>query len=150
MKRLFLTGIKRVLNEEAQKRLDEFDDEDYDDEPVDEYGRNAQWYDEAQIPIPESLKDKRKDYLQFDIENDYDAYLIDITVNEAKFVMAVDHEDEGSTVYMSNGTVIEVVEDTLEINGQIWWNNRNLWQKFSDWCEGIYSIIKKKFKFNTK
>ena len=144
MKRLFLTAIKRVLNEDAQKRLDAFDDEDYDEEPRDEHGRTAEFYTDLNLPIPESLKNKQSDFIKFDLEKDYDTYEIDVTVNMDDFVMVVDNEEFGSVLYLSNGSSIEIIEDSADINAQIWWNTRSRWQRFRDWAEGVYNIIKKK------
>lgn len=150
MQRLFLTAIKRVLNEDAQKRLDAFDDEDYDEEPRDEHGRTAEFYTDLNLPIPESLKNKQSDFIKFDLEKDYDTYEIDVIVNMNDFVMVVDDEEFGSTVYLSNGNNIQILEDSADINAQIWWNTRSRWQRFKDWVEGIYNIIKKKISTTNK
>lgn len=141
MKRLFLTGIKRVLNEEAQKRLDAFEDEDDYAEPTDENGRNAEWYQDLGLPVPDSLKRSAQEYLQFDLEKDYDEYEVDITISMKNFVMAVDHEEYGSTVYLSNGNNVEVIEDNSDINAQIWWNSRSKWEIFKENVQNKYKKV---------
>lgn len=137
-----------MLNEEAQKRLEAFEDEEGYSEPKDENGRNSEWYEDLGLPVPDSLKKLPQDYIQFDLEKDYDSYDVDITINMKEFVMAIDHEEFGSTVYLSDGSNVEVVEDNDDINAQILWNTRSRWEIFKEWIEKKYKKVINKLSTN--
>lgn len=129
MKILHLTTIRRVLNEAAQKRLDEFDDYDEDEEPVDEHGRNAQWYEDVGMRVPQDLIDKKKEFLEFDLDEDYDEYKVSVNINLDDFSMMIDNFDYGSVVYLKSGTNLEVIEETDDIYNQIKSLNKTIWEK---------------------
>lgn len=136
MKRLYLTATKRVLNESAQKRLDEFN---YD-EPTDSEGRSADWYADMNLPIPKDLK--QSEHIEFDPDTDYDEYEVDVIINLEDFTMAVDEEEYGSTIYLKSGHNIFVIQDTEDINAQIWYYNRGIIQKIKELVNKLKLTIK--------
>lgn len=142
MKTLHLTGIKRVLNEAAQKRLDEYHDKNDYSEPKDENGMTLEKYYDLGLSPPKDLVDKSEDYLEFDLDSDYDAFEVPILINMRDFTMCIEDEEEGSIVYLKNKNNIYVLEDTDEIYSQIWWNDRTWWEK----AKQKYNEIKNKFK----
>lgn len=145
MKLLYLTMYRRVLNEEAQKRLDDYEDEDYI-EVRDEHGRTSEWYEEAGIPIPPDLLRREKEMnkgLEFE-DADYDDVYAECAIRPEEITMFTGTADGDSVVYLKNGTYVNVEEDTDEIGAQLWWLNRNWWEKLKEQV----TIIKNKFKTN--
>lgn len=148
MKRLFLRSLKRELNEAAQKKLDEYRNQS-DEEPTDEEGRTLSWFEDMNIRPPKSLLDKQKQFdegLELDLEEDYDWFEVDITINQDQFEMVEDDIEEGSIVHLKSGKYLEVIEDSGDINAQIWYNNRSTWEKIKEW----YYIQKNKFNNKKK
>lgn len=138
MKLLYLTGFKRVLNEAAQKRLDDFEDSDEYEQPKDEYGRTAEFYLDQNISIPPELKEnKSSDLLKFDLEKDYDEYEIEVVVNLDQFVMCVDDEEEGCTIYLNSGHNVFVLEQAIDVTTQIWGHSRSNWEKFKEYISKL-------------
>jgi hypothetical protein len=116
MKVIKLTGIRKELNEAAQKRLNEFE-EGYNEfeEPKCSNGKTAEYYENLGIPIPEDLKKKMKDYIDFDEEEDYDYYNVDVFVNSDDFSMAIDDIEGSCIVFTKSGSYVAVEESAKEV-----------------------------------
>lgn len=130
MKLLYLTVLQRVLTEEAEKRLDEYEELEHE-ELTDSYGRTAEYYSDLGIPKPAELKDKEKELEITD--DDYDVIATDCVVKLDNFSMALDsvaEEDYNCTVFLLDGTFVKVAETAEEIDFQIKYLTRTKWEKF--------------------
>lgn len=142
MKRLHLTVLRKELTEAAEKRLEELDI--YDENPKDSNGKTREYYENLGLPVSKEITDKEK-LLNGGIEltdDDYDFYETECTVNLDNFAMVIDDIEEGSSLFLSDGTFVNILEDSAEVNAQIWWLTRSKWEKFKEFI----SSIKRKFK----
>jgi len=149
LKKLYLTSVKRILNDAAQKRLDEFEAQDDYNSPKDDYGRDYGWYMEAGIPVPKELEDQSKDYIDFKDE-DYDEFEADAIIRQSDFLMAIDDIEYGSTVYLLNGITVSVFEDAETINMQIWYNDLKWYERLKLKIEELINKLKWNKKSKTK
>jgi len=149
MKFLYLTALRRELNEAAQKRLDEFEDgEDNYEAPKDHNGNSLEFYIENNLKAPDYLKEasKNSEYIQFDLDEDYDVYQVDVIVKLDQFSMAIDDAEGGCVVYLENATNVQVLETAEEVEFQVRYHSRNNWEIFKDYIEVKYNRIKNKLK----
>lgn len=131
MKFIHLTGLRKELNEEAQRRLDEWEGDNYE-EPVDSDGKNREFYESMGIPVPKEILDKEKN-LEKDItftEEDYDSHAVEVLINLDSFSMCIDTIDDEGIVFLKDGTYCNVLETKQEIYDQIKWETRSFWNKF--------------------
>lgn len=118
---LYLTEVSTVLNEAG---LEKFNNSLEANSSVgalkrDDYGRTAQSYEDMNLPVPKELQGDTEelsdDFVRVnpeDIEYDFN----DCVINLSDFMVAIDHEDIGSTVFTRNDFQIHVEETSEEIN----------------------------------
>ena len=140
--RLHLTGIGEELTEAAEKKLEQ----ETDETPTCDAGRNREWYDDMAIPIPQELKDKEKIFNQgVKLEDeDFEEYETEVLVYEDQIKLMV--ESEGlTTIFLKDGLTIVVLESVEAIDGYIDYLNMN-------WFERNYLLFLNFFrqKFNIK
>ena len=116
-----LTRISRVLTEEAQKRLEEFEKKflkDQKSEPTDSNGKTAKWYEDMNMPVPEELKKiGPESQITFE-EKDYTKEESELLCN-IKEVKYFDRGEEGTLVLFDNKAVLIVKENIEEIYTKI-------------------------------
>lgn len=128
--KLSLTGCGSVLTEAAEKKLET--QEDYQI-PTCDNGKNADWYDDMNIPLPDSLVKKIKQQ-ETGVElkdEDFEEVYSDVSLYESDILLMIEDEDL-TTIFLRNSdirlTVLETVEDIddyisyLSLNSfQRWW-----------------------------
>lgn len=153
MKFLYLSALRRELNEAAQKRLDAFEDgEDNYEAPKDHNGNSLEFYIENNLKAPDYLKEasKNSEYIQFDLDEDYDVYQVDVIVKLDQFSMAIDDAEGGCVVYLQNATNVQVLETAEEVEFQARYHSRSNWQVIIDYIKTEYKRIRNKFNKNRK
>ena len=94
-----ITVVSQELNEQGQKKLDDFEYGEPEEEK-DDYGRTAAWYKEAELPVPKHFQNKTlSDFIDLDVFEDYDYYFSAGYFKKEQFKAVVDHVDFGSIVY---------------------------------------------------
>lgn len=81
------------------------------DSNKDQYGYSKEQYEDLNIPIPKdsTIKD---DELQ---EEDLETITSKAFFNVDDFLMVVEHEDTGSTIYLKSGHTLDVLESPKKI-----------------------------------
>jgi len=110
--------LTEVLNESGRKKIETIQSENYE-EPTDEYGRTAFWYEENSLRVPPELKEITKKGENISMEDeDYD-YIYNIGYFKSEdFQAVVDNEDVGSTIY-TESVVLRVLETARQIKNLI-------------------------------
>lgn len=143
MKFIYLTGLRKELNEVAQKRLDDWEGESYE-EAVDSDGRSREYFENLGIKVPKEITDKEKN-LDDDItftDEDYDEFEVDVVINIEDFSMSIDTTEDTATIYLKNGMFVNTLENSSEINGQIWWITRTPWEKIQNYWKELINKFK--------
>lgn len=86
----------------------------------DEYGRTAEWYEEAGMPVPDDLLEQQDEQEEI-TEEDWDRFTADCYIDPTQIVLMVDNHDEGSTIYFKDKfdiTVEETVEEIIKLIAQ--------------------------------
>lgn len=128
--RLSLTGIGEVLTEAAEKRLEK--GESYQT-PTCSNGRTAEFYDDIGIPIPPDLEAKLKQKDKgIELEDtDFEAVTSDVILYEDQIKVMVT-DDEFTTIFLSDGLTITVLETAEEIDYYLDFLHRNWFEKSKD------------------
>lgn len=139
--RLCLTGVGERLTDEAEKKLD--DSEDNISEPVCDAGRTVEDYISMGFPqdkIPKELIQRQKDF-ELGIElgdEDYVEVLSEVIVYEDEITnITQDVETETSLIFLRNLITVRVLETPFEIDSMIdylrmSWFDRNISVPFSN------------------
>lgn len=152
-KYLLLTAMQKDLTEEAQKKIDDF--EDNEEEPKDSYGRTAEHYEDLGIPIPKELIDKGKTSSKLELnDEDYEYSASDalIDLNQFKFCVDIDEDpEEGAIIYLKENMSMSVLESSAEIYSQIRYLNRGIFARIEEWIRiQIYKFKRKNGTNSTK
>jgi len=147
MKQLFLTVEQRVLNDAAQKKLDDFEASDDYEEPRDSSGRSREDYESLAMRPSKELEELEKkvvNTLRFDAEKDYDYFETPCMIRLSDYSACIDDVEGGSTIYLHNNLKIEVLEDSDDVAAQIWYHSRGWWEVMLEKAEQkIKSIFNK-------
>lgn len=118
-----ITRLSRELNEEASKRYEKFEDEvsmRFEKEPTDDEGRTKQWYEDLNLPVPQDLlnKSNNEDYIEFDLEKDYNIVKRSSLINYNHITDVDNTEDEesflgSSVISLTDGSKV-LAEETIE------------------------------------
>jgi len=133
------------MTEEAEKKLEAYEQESWE-EPVDNNGKNKDYYDSLGLPAPKELIEREKN-IDKGIEitdEDYHWFETECSIRLSKYVMCIDDAEEGSIIYLSNGTHVSVLEDSDDVNAQIWWLTRSRWEKIKEYFRTIVNKFKNK------
>ena len=125
--KLHLTGVSSVITEAAEKRIET--EEDYQI-PTCDNGKNADWYDDMNIPLPDSLVKKIKQQ-EKGVElkdEDFEEQYSHISLYEDEIVFKVT-DSEGTTIFVKGGYTLEVLETVDEIDSYIDYQNLNCIEK---------------------
>ncbi|MAX51547.1 MAG: hypothetical protein CMH22_06165 [Methylophaga sp.] len=119
-----LTEIRSDLTDEATQRLENAYKEaerlrelDIKDEPRDEQGRTAQWYEDMGIDPSNYLETKENIPESVEVkfgEEDYYSYNVDILINSTEYFTMTQEEDFTEIEFL-NGKIIMVEESIEEI-----------------------------------
>ena len=126
--KLHLTGVASVITEAAEKRLEK--EEDYQI-PTCDNGKNADWYDDMSIPLPESLVKKIKQQ-ERGVElkdEDFEEQYSDISIYEDEIVFKMT-DSKGTTIFVRGGYTLEVLETVDEIDDYIHYLSLNSFQRW--------------------
>lgn len=126
-----LTRLKRVLTEEAEQKLQEFEEEvslrDIKP-PVDDEGRTAQWYEDMNMKVPEDLllRTNNEDYLELDLEDDYNIIETVYYVNKNDIIEIEDVSKDdaylGDTfLTLDNNITVNIKENINQVILSIFW-----------------------------
>lgn len=118
---ILLTKVRLQLTEEAQLRLDAFEDSLDEDGKIasvhtDHYGRSKEWYEEAGIKVPSEFFEKenvKNNYIDFE-DSDYEDKLFQLYII-AKDIEAIEQEDDYTLVHMADKKAWVVLETAEEI-----------------------------------
>lgn len=146
--RLSLTGIGEVLTEAAEKRLEK--GESYQT-PTCSNGRTAEFYDDIGIPIPPDLEAKLKQKDKgIELEDtDFEAVTSDVILYEDQIKVMVT-DDEFTTIFLSDGLTITVLETSEEIDYYLDFLHRTWFEKIKDSVFMFFRRIKWKIKGTKK
>lgn len=118
-----ITRLSRELNEEASKRYEKFEDEvsmRFEKEPTDENGKTLEYYKILGIDPPKDLLDKsnNEDYIEFDLEKDYNVVKRSSLINYNHIVDVDNTEGEesflgSSIISLTDGSKV-LAEETIE------------------------------------
>jgi hypothetical protein len=134
--RLCLTGVLEKLTDEAEKKLDTYEETIL--EPTCENGRTVEDYKNLGFPddkIPKDLLKKQKDFeLGIKLKDeDYEEVLSDVVLYEDEIVlMAEDVETNSTVIHLKNLLTVRVLEKPFEIDAVIdymkmnWFNKKYL------------------------
>lgn len=139
--RLCLTGVAEKLTDEAEKKLD--DSEDNILEPVCDNGHTLEYYEDIGFPqdkIPKELIKRQKDFdLGIELgDEDYVEVLSEVVVYEDEIANIIqDVETETSLIFLKNLLTIRVLETPFEIDDMIdylrmSWFEKNISVPFSN------------------
>lgn len=118
MKLLEVTIRRAELKEEYEHKIQEMF-EGVEEEPKDDEGRTASWYEDMGMNIPEELKEKNSSNM-FPITDEFFNFHIKkafIPLNEIAYI-AGDIE-EGCEVVLKNGDTIKAIEDEEHVAASI-------------------------------
>ena len=122
---LMLTSVYKQVNEKGLERVEKIRSE-YGKSKKDDYGRTAEWYEDAGLPVPEYFSQNEQDEVDQEgmvpiKEDELEEVLEPVIVSLSDFSSAITiaDEDEYTTVYTKSGISYPVVENVYEIYSQI-------------------------------
>lgn len=127
--KLHLTGVGETLTQAAEKKLET--QEDYQI-PTCDNGKNADWYDTMNIPLPESLikKIKQQEKGVELKEEDFEEVYSDVSLYESDILLMVSDEDL-TTIFLRDSDIrLTVLETVVEIDDYISYLSLNSFQKW--------------------
>lgn len=137
-KYLHLTAIKKELTDEAQDKIDAWENMDDGGEPTCSSGNTREFYDNMGLKVPDSLIAAEKELnkpLDLDEETDYVYEYSDAIVDLKEFRFAVnldENEDLGCDVWLKGNAKMTVAESAYDIYAQIDYLERSWFTKIKD------------------
>jgi hypothetical protein len=119
--RLQLTGLREILTESAEKKLEETENNIL--EPVCDNGYNLAWYEDMGIKqdkIPKELIERQKNFeLGVELKDeDYKEVYSDVSIYEDEIVFKIT-DFEKTTLYVRGGFIISVLESCDKIDARV-------------------------------
>lgn len=118
MKLLKISIRRAQLKEEHEGKIREIF-EDSIEEPVDENGKSASWYEDMNLPIPDDLKQKSATNALPITDEFFDFKIVSAFVPLDEICYIAGDFDEGCEVVLKNGDTIKAIEDEDEIYTRI-------------------------------
>ncbi len=119
-KLLKLTGIGEVLTKEAQDKLDSAQNTLVFEDLTCSNGYKREWYESMNIPIPDDLKEKEKEFeLGVELEDeDYEILEYPCRIFQDEIVGYV-HSKDDTIIFTKTGLTFTVKDKVEEIDQQI-------------------------------
>ncbi len=126
--KLRLTGVGSVLTQAAEKKLEK--GEDYQI-PTCENGKTADWYDDMNIPLPDSLVEKlKKQDKGIKLEDeDFEEVYSDVSVYQEDILLMVSDEDLTTIFLRDSDITLTVLETCEDIDSYIEYMSLNSFQR---------------------
>lgn len=132
MKLLYLNSVITVPSEKGEKRIAQAKKGGV---KTDENGKNADWYEDMGLKIPEHLlqnDDVDQDGMIFLKDDEFEFDFVDCIVRLDDFSTCIDNQEIGSIIYLKDGSDIWVEETCEEIFYYITLITRSKLQIFKD------------------
>jgi len=156
MKLLYLTSVIIVPSQAGEEKIERALNKKTG-EKRDDYNRNAEWYQDMNLPVPDHLLEEDSDMDSdgniFLREEEMEWDFMDCIINLKNFQTAIDNQQIGCVVYTQQGDEIHVSETVEEVFSYInyltrpwnervvdfiknkWWRIRYFWRKKVDYKE---------------
>lgn len=138
MQILHLTSLQKILTDEAEAKIEAY--QENSEQVKDDQGRSTEYFiDSLGIQPPKDLLDKEKllDKGLELTEEDYIYLEVDCNIRLSQLSMTQDcvEEDYVCIVWLKDGTFVQVLQTSAEIEAQIIYLQRNVFEKIRDWIK---------------
>lgn len=142
---MVLTEVVEDINDKGKARIDNALAKKPNSKGLDSYGYSLEKWEDMGIPIPEDSihfgksSDNEENEIQDGFitltDEELEYVYFDTIFPQKEFIRAVDLDDFGSLVYLKNGGIIRVEEDTDDIYAQYQMLNETTFDKVKKWLK---------------
>lgn len=139
-KYIYVDVISKTLNEKGRKKLEDFQNVNEFELPVDSQGKSREWYEDMGISPPKELIDRENEIqkgLHLD-ESDCDEDLEESFVSIDSIEFATNNYDGGCTIFTKGGSFLKVADDVDDVLSQIYFAQMSMWGVFKEWIKNKF------------